>query len=413
MGTIDFRSQTNEVLINPRMPTQQVERVRSWLSAADHLTGHVFVLTSGSTASAHADLKWVALSKEAVLAAAAGANAHLESRGMGEARATRKEIAYDEDSPHTGFAHATDLRDVWLHCLPDFHVGGLGIWARAYLNGAKVVRHAAEKWSPKAFSVAALEAKATLASLVPTQVHDLIEAGLTAPKSLRAIIVGGAALSDESYRKARILGWPVLPSYGMTEAASQIATANLESLATPGQYPLLSVLPHLEVAINPVDGRICVRGASLLTGIVKPDKSGRPVFLDPKDADGWLVTDDFGALGSTGLKVLGRIQDRVKIGGELVNLAALRRILDEEAGRLGVSQGVTLVGIPDARLESVIALFAEIAIEPDAIAKVRKAFDARVMPYERIREVNRIARIPRTDLGKIKWSELSALAQEQ
>ena len=35
----------------------------------------------------------------------------------------------------------------------------------------------------------------------------------------------------ELYREARALGWPCLPSYGLTETASQVATAPLESLA--------------------------------------------------------------------------------------------------------------------------------------------------------------------------------------
>jgi len=405
------------------MPAQQAERVRSWLSSADHLSGHVFILTSGSTAASEADFKWVALSKQAVLAAAVGANQHLFSKGatgeasavadgtLGEHRSTRKEATHDRES--TNLDPRPSTHDTWLNCLPDFHVGGLGVWARALLSGAKVVRLTTDRWNPSAFVATATETRTTLSSLVPTQVHDLVEAELSAPTSLRAIVVGGAALAEDTYRQARQLGWPLLPSYGMTEAASQIATADLQSLATPGQYPSLTVLPHLEVMINLEDSRIKVRGASLLTGIVRPDASGVPKFFDPKDAAGWLTTDDFGAIRPRGLTVIGRVQDRVKIGGEVVNLAALRRTLDEEAGRLGIAQGVALGTSPDARLESVIALIVEAAAPSNAIAKLQKAFDSRVMPYERIRDVRRIAKIPRTELGKIKWSELSALAQEQ
>lgn len=411
MGPIDFESNKNEVLLNPRMPAQQADRVRSWLSTADHLSGHVFILTSGSTAASEADYKWVALSKQAVLVAAAGANRHLFSKGAtGEAGVSRVTATQDQVVPDTGVAHATDI---WLNCLPDFHVGGLGVWARAYLSGAKVVRLTTDKWSPSGFVATARETRATLSSLVPTQVHDLVDADLSAPTSLRAIVVGGAALAADTYKQARQLGWPLLPSYGMTEAASQIATADLQSLSAPGEYPSLTVLQHLEVTINPADSRIKVRGASLLTGIVRPDASGVPMFSDPKDADGWLTTDDFGDIGSRGLTVLGRVLDRVKIGGELVNLAALRRTLDEEAGRFGIAQAVALVTSPDSRLESVIALIVEAATSSNAIAELQKAFDDRVMPYERIREVRRIAKIPRTALGKVKWSELSVLAQER
>jgi O-succinylbenzoic acid--CoA ligase len=274
------------------------------------------------------------------------------------------------------------------------------------------VPYTAARWNPKEFATAAEAARATLCSLVPTQIYDLVQARLTAPKTLRAVIVGGAALGEDVYRESRALGWPVLPSYGMTEAASQIATASLGSLSTQTTDPSLRVLPHLQVEIGPNDGRIRIRGASLLTGIIQPDKTGKPKIYDPKDVEGWLTTDDFGTIGPNGLTVLGRVQDRSKIGGELVNLAALRRVFEEEANRLGVVQAVALTVIPDARLESVIALVYEPEADPK-INELRKRFDARVMPYERIRHVRRVTKIPRTELGKIKWSELSALAQEQ
>ncbi len=63
------------------------------------------------------EFKLVALSKAAVLNAAESANRHLES-GPGS-------------------------EDVWLHCLPDYHVGGLGIWARASESGANLKRYCA------------------------------------------------------------------------------------------------------------------------------------------------------------------------------------------------------------------------------------------------------------------------------
>ena len=68
----------------------------------------------------------------------------------------------------------------------------------------------------------------THTSLVPTQVHDLVKADLRAPETLKAIVVGGGHLDAATGRLARTLGWPVLASYGMTEAASQIATQTLE-----------------------------------------------------------------------------------------------------------------------------------------------------------------------------------------
>ncbi len=367
-GVIDLRSDANEVLLNPRMPAPLAQALRERLEAADGLKGHVFLLTSGSTAASEADFKWVALSKGAILRSAEAANERFDS----------------------------NARDVWFHTLPGFHVGGLGIWARAELSGARVVGPGYERWDPVRFAEEIDAAGATLTSLVPTQVHDLVGAGLRRPASLRAILVGGGALSEGLYASARRLGWPVLASYGLSETASQAATDPLD-----GPHRL-RVLPHLEMATDE-SGRIKVRGGSLLTGYVLHG----PRFVDPKDADGWFTTEDYGTVEDGWLMVEGRLQDRVKIGGELSNLGLLRKAFDEEASRAGVRAGYALFALPDERLGHVVALAIE--GEESEIAETRKAFDARVLPFERIRTVRSVPSIPRTDLGKVRWNELLAL----
>ena len=167
------------------------------------LEAHVWVATSGTSSDAPGRVRWVALSKQAFLASAGAVNAHL----------------------------AATASDVWAHALPLFHVGGLGILARAHLSGARVVAAVRGRWEPSAFRDAAEGAGATLAALVPSQVHDLVQARLDSPSSLRAVVVGGARLEPSLYRAARERGWPCLPSYGLTETCSQVATASLESLS--------------------------------------------------------------------------------------------------------------------------------------------------------------------------------------
>jgi O-succinylbenzoic acid--CoA ligase len=365
---IDLGSDANEILLNPRMPETTAQALRERLTAVEHLKGHVFLLTSGSTAASEADFKWVALSKAAILRSAQAANA----------------------------AFGSDARDVWFHTLPGFHVGGLGIWVRAELSGARVVRPTYERWDPIQFRDETTVAGATLTSLVPTQVHDLVAAGLRSPASLRAILVGGGALSEGLYDAARGLGWPVLASYGLSETASQAATDPLD-----GPHRL-RVLPHLEMATD-ADGRIKVRGGSLFSGYVLHGSR----FLDPKDAEGWFTTEDYGTVEDGWLTVTGRLQDRIKIGGELSNLGLLRKVFDEEASRAGVVTGYALFALPDERLGHVVTLAVE--SKDPALPTAQAAFAERVLPFERIRIVREVGQIPRTDLGKVKWAELLAL----
>ncbi|HEU5163432.1 MAG TPA: AMP-binding protein, partial [Thermoanaerobaculia bacterium] len=192
---IDFESEATELLLNPRLPGDEKERLTRIVRDLPPLAAHVWVTTSGSSGA----LKLVALSKKAILASAAAANRHLEAR----------------------------RRDVWLSPLPDFHVGGIGIRARAALTTSAVVK--LDRWSVQAFADLAEEEDVTLTALVPAQVADLVATGAQAPRALRAIVVGGGALEPRLYRDARKLGWPLLPSYGLTEACSQVATAPLAS----------------------------------------------------------------------------------------------------------------------------------------------------------------------------------------
>ena len=342
---IDFTSDETHLLLNPRMPEE--ERVRlGQLAAKFPLRGHVWIATSGTTGA----LKLTALSKSAILASAAAVNAHLGG----------------------------DARDVWCNVLPPFHVGGLGIDARAHLSGARVITRA---WDAHVF-----EEGMTLSALVPAQVRDLVDAGVRPPGSMRAIVVGGGALSEELDRAGRALGWPLLPSYGMTECCSQVATATLDS-------PDMILLSHLEGRVGS-DGRLAFRGSSTLTGYALVDGS----FVDPK-VDGWFITEDVGSIDGRVVRVEGRSGEFVKIGGESVDLARLDAIADAVARETGVDAAI--IAVPDARLGHVIHCAAT-----SEAGEFVEAFNGRVMPFERIRAVHRVDAIPRSALGKLQRSAL-------
>ena len=67
-GVIDWSSAESHVLLNPRMPAEERERLER---AVPPMRGHVFVATSGTTGG----VKLVALSKDAVLASGAAVTA--------------------------------------------------------------------------------------------------------------------------------------------------------------------------------------------------------------------------------------------------------------------------------------------------------------------------------------------------
>ena len=338
MEVIDWGGERTHVLLNPRMPLEEQERLERMARGA-RLRSHIIVTTSGSSGA----LKLVALSKEAVLASAAAVNERLEATAS----------------------------DVWCAVLPLFHVGGLGIYARAHLSGSRVMTM---PWSPRTLA----DADATLVSLVPAQVHDLVNSGLRPPSRLRAILVGGGAFHPDLDEKARAAGWPVLPSYGMSECASTIAVRDV-------------LLPHIEARVDE-EFHLAFRGSSLFTGYITEEG-----FSDPK-VDGWFMSEDIGEVEGRTLRVHGRSGDFIKIGGESVDLSRLDRILESVRG----GADAVLIAAPHARLGHVI----ELVSTRDA-SQVVERFNERVLPYERIRATHLIDSIPRSTLGKLLRAELT------
>jgi O-succinylbenzoic acid--CoA ligase len=355
---INWDGRDTAILLNPRLAEADARAIRALIGRIP-LDAHVWVTTSGATGR----LKPVALSKRAILASATAVNAHL----------------------------ASDASDVWINVLPPFHVGGLGIHARAHLSGARVT--ALDRWDAEHYVALVAGTRRALSALVPTQVFDLVHADLRAPAPIRAVVVGGGAIGAELYAQARALGWPLLPSYGATECASQIATAGIASLDADG-FPPLDVLPHAEVRTE-ADGRIAVKSAALFTGYATADG------LDDPKRDGWWWTDDVGEVRGRRLTVRGRADATVKVGGELVALPPLDARLEQVRLAVAPEADAALVALPDDRLGHAIHL--AVAGVPQATAdRLLAAFNAGLLPYERARSVRRVAGIPRTPLGKVR-----------
>lgn len=376
---LSLQSDQNEILLNPRWPQSDYQALRALAEDSQKklgLKGHVWIATSGSTAEALSAIKLVALSKKALWASAHSVNQHLRAGPT----------------------------DVWTQVLPRFHVGGLGIEIRAQLAGSRVVRALLnEKWDVHHYHKLVGKEGCTLSALVPTQIYDLVVNGYRAPETLRAVVVGGGAFEEPLYLQARALGWPVLPSYGMTETASQIATASLSSLHN-SDFPEVGLLSHAKARTNS-EGFLEVWAESLFTCYAQSTPDG-PRCWSPLTDEGWFVTEDRGEVSDGNLKIQGRSKDYVKIGGEATNLARLRSLLEAEARQLNPrwSQSLALLDMPSDRLGHEIHLVS--LLSEEETKKVVGCYAEKVLPYERIRKIHFVDSIPRSDLGKVLWGEL-------
>ncbi len=253
-------------------------------------SGAVLFHSSGSSGVE----KWIVHTRASLLASARAVNAHLQ----------------------------VNDNDTFALLLPHIHVGGFGILARAYAANAKCAIFPS-KWNPIQAAEFLAKSRATITSLVPTQVYDLVQSGIQATPSLRAVIVGGGTLSTELGTQARNLGWPVLQSYGMSEAGSQVATASLDSLSTPYSHNNLPILPVWQVSTND-DHQLVLTGDALCAGIIS--RHGDSVRYSSHTQ---YLTSDRVTIHDGTLTFLGRQDRTIKIKGELVNLDALENTLEE------------------------------------------------------------------------------------
>jgi O-succinylbenzoic acid--CoA ligase len=269
-----------------------------------------------------------------------------------------------------------DSAERWLCPMPLTHVGGLSIPIRSAIYATTAVIHGRFDAEAVLGELMDPARRITLVSLVPTMLSRLLDAGLAEPPTLRWALVGGGPIPPPLLQRARAAGVPVAPTYGMTEACSQIATFG---------WPL----PGAEIRVLE-DGEVIVRGAMVSAGSLSDD--------------GWLHTGDLGRFdGHSPLVITGRKADTIVTGGENVAPVEVERVLlshpavDDAAvhGRADADWGEAVVATVVVRDGAVVEAEALRAFCAARLAgfKVPKAFEF-------------APRLPRSETGKLLRREL-------
>jgi o-succinylbenzoate---CoA ligase len=290
--------------------------------------------------------------------------------------------------------------DRWLIHLPVSHVGGLSIVTRCLLaRRAVVLAPPRDSFDPAELAGIILRERVTLLSLVPTQLIRLldIEPAWHPPPALRALLLGGAAAPKDLLERAAARGVPVLTTYGLTEACSQVATQRPGTRMAPGAIgPPLS---GVEVRIS--DGEIQLRGPTLMTAY-HPDRAGSAF------AGGWLATGDLGRIDADGnLHVSGRLGEIIISGGENVHPREVEIALESVAG----VRSACVFGVPDAIWGELVAA----AIVPARAGSCDlTAIDAhvrsRLAPFKRPRRLALLPELPLLPSGKCDRAEVARRA---
>ena len=142
---------------------------------------------------------------------------------------------------------------------------------------------------------------ANYTAIVPTQLFRALNGDqrlLSHLKSTKAVLVGGAALSQTLRNQAESAGIKVITTYGMTETCGGCV---YDGVALEG----------IEIEIR--NGKICIKGPVLASSI--------PLI------DGWFETSDLGEFNNDQLVLIGRSDDVIISGGENISLNVVENSL--------------------------------------------------------------------------------------
>ena len=293
--------------------------------------------------------------------------------------------------------------DRWLVTLPLHHVGGLSVLFRSVLDGVPVTLH--RSFDAARVRQAIGEGGVTLASLVTTTLGRLLDSleDSACPGTLRAVLVGGGPVPGELIARAWSRGVPALPTYGLTEAASQVTTSTPPSARRLGEgagFPIPGTAVRIVDADRDGVGEIAVRGPTVMAGYFRDPEATRRTLRD-----GWLHTGDLGRIDAEGeLVVADRRSDLIVSGGENVYPAEVEAVLLAHPAVLEAG----VFGEPDPKWGQRVCAAVVLRAGARADAQALHAFGAeRLARFKVPRSITVLDSLPRTTSGKLQRHKLA------
>jgi acyl-CoA synthetase (AMP-forming)/AMP-acid ligase II len=308
---------------------------------------------------------------------------------------------------HIGESLALTPDDVCLNIMPLFHIHGLiaAVLASLAAGGAVVCTPGfnAFKFLPWLQAV-----RPSWYTAVPTMHQAILgiatrHGGQVERGRLRFIRSSSASLPPQVMEALEAaFGVPVIESYGMTEAAHQMASNPLPPASRFAGCVGIAAGP--EIAIMDDDGgilppnavgEVVIRGPNVTAGYENNPQANAKAFTA-----GWFRTGDQGTLDERGyLRLTGRLKEIINRGGEKISPLEVDTVMMDHPA---VAQIVTFA-MPHDKLGEDVA--AAVVLKDDATATEQelKAFAAlRLAPYKVPRTFVFLVEIPKGATGKLQ-----------
>jgi acyl-CoA synthetase (AMP-forming)/AMP-acid ligase II len=298
-------------------------------------------------------------------------------------------------------------QDRCLNIMPLFHIHGL---IAAVLSSLAA---GASVWCSTGFNALRFfswldAAKPTWYTAVPTMHQAIAGRAQRNPEAataaaLRLIRSSSSSLPPQVMAEVEaVFGCPVIESYGMTEAAHQMASNPLPPAARkPGSVgiaagPEVAVLDTSNKAVPQGEiGEICIRGANVTPGYENNPSANEEAF-----AAGWFHTGDQGRLDEEGyLYITGRLKEIINRGGEKISPREVDEVLLDHAA---VAQAVTFAMPHDKLGEEVAAAVVLKDGQEAAERELRDFVSTRLADFKVPRKVIFLDEIPKGATGKLQ-----------
>jgi acyl-CoA synthetase (AMP-forming)/AMP-acid ligase II len=217
--------------------------------------------------------------------------------------------------------------DVGLNIMPLFHIHGLiGAVLSSIAAGASIA--CAPEFDALKFFRWFAEARPTWYTAVPTMHQAILaraarNAGTLAMSRLRLIRSSSSALLPQVMQELeQVFNAPVIESYGMTEAAHQMASNPLP----PGERfagsvgiasgPEIAIMNDTGALLGATEvGEVVIRGRNVTAGYENNPEANARAWTN-----GWFRTGDQGYLDDAGyLRLTGRLKELINRGGEKIS----------------------------------------------------------------------------------------------
>jgi acyl-CoA synthetase (AMP-forming)/AMP-acid ligase II len=247
--------------------------------------------------------------------------------------------------------------------------------------------------------------------LVPTMLHDMLNAGVAPTESYapKRIIYGASPISREQAEVALERFGPVLAqTYGQAEAPMCISVLHEEDHLD--SRTLLSAgrpWRGLEVRVVDAEGRdtepdepgeVIVRGPHVTRGYYKDPESTARILRD-----GYLHTNDRARIDERGfLHLLGRMDDVINSGGFTIPARVVENVIDAHPDVVEVA----VRGIPHEKWGEVVSAFVVLRDGAQLTDEELVDYCRPRLGIQRPRIVRFVEDLPRNAYGKVVKSEL-------